>query len=200
MRIGVISLSRMSGRTLNFHGITIPVQSLTRIWAREDRLEGADRRRRRARAGAALPARHDIVRNAFARELHAKVKRTIYEVLAAMTPAPELPDKAWVEARRLGIDYPEPRPQLERWRPAPADQVRHAPADPHAVTPNPDTDVLMNQVWETSFTGLVARAAKRGAGGQRLLRSESAYHGYGWYDRQFEATDARVEVTAAGKT
>ena len=136
-----------------------------------------------------LSARHDIVRNAFARELHAKVKHTIYEALAAMTPAAEPPHKAWVEARRLGIDCPEPRPQFERWRPAPADQVRHAPADPHAVTPNPDTDVLMSQVWETSFTGLVARAdeARRGriaaaAKRERLPRTRPvrpAVRGYG---------------------
>ena len=91
-----------------------------------------------------LPARREVVRDAFLDDLRRACRRIIFETMLAQGSPPDLPYHQYAAARALGLDYPEPQPRLRSWYP----KARHDWCNNHhtpdlPVSINPDTAVVI---------------------------------------------------------
>ena len=145
-----------------------------------------------------LPARREVVRDAFVDDLRGACRRIIYETMLAQETPPDLPYQEYAAAHALGVPYPTPQPQLRPWRP----KARHAsfndeqtPNLPASV--NPDTAVVIKPgTIDTSDNFTLARAAAQHDFQDRLWSADYRYEGYPWYDNLAFATRLQIIATS----
>ena len=143
-----------------------------------------------------LPARKEVVENAFLKEMRAAARRAIYRAMAA-DPNPRPAFEDWTRARDAGIEMAPPSAVLRPWRPSVAnvDDWR----DPPKLAPVGQDALVMDCDPEPPEAQTLWRAAEREGVAHRLFEADRRLAGYGWYDGLDRATGIAVEVTLDGK-
>ncbi|WP_448205325.1 hypothetical protein [Azospirillum sp. sgz302134] len=200
LRIGVFAdRVHRPGRTLygtteiNFHGLTVPVK-LPDVedaaapggkWVVFVDVDDAPE------LALVLPARREVVENAFLDELRNACRVAIFECVAAR-PKHRLPFQRWQQARELGIDVPEAEPCLPLWQPGTADRDAYEPLREGRSLAEVADPILVD-VGEVCLEQALAGAA--GAAFDRMYEARPAYAGYSWYPTR-RIDDFGITVTA----
>ncbi len=138
-----------------------------------------------------LPARKEVVQNAFLDELKLESERVIFRTIAEL-PEHDLGYEHWRRAKALGIALKEAKARLHPFQAIPAHRDYFEPARP--VDLPADNAVVLQYSDETPFEQCFVRALERAGSDLLLLRPEPRYVGYAWYDRltKIIATEWRV--------
>ena len=200
LRIGVfrqIGYERRSN--INFHGLTLQtaLPSIAEVMmsrafsARIDVQACPDLK-------LVLPARKEVVEDAFFDELMEQLKRVIYRAIGE-GQSHFLPHRSWVEAKKLGVDLPEAEAALWPYEPARAD-IDSFYRDSPTPLPVSHGGSIVDFEDEPPAHQVFAHAMEMSAPGTLLYEGCAAYRGYGWYDRLSEITGFRCLMTEGGKT
>ena len=143
-----------------------------------------------------LPARKEVVENAFLKEMREAARLAIYRAMTA-DPSPRPAFEDWTRAREAGIDIAPPPAVLRPWRPSVAnvDDWR----DPPKLAAVGHDALVMDCDPEPPEAQALWRAAEREGVAHRLFETDRRLDGYGWYDRLDRATGITVEVTLDGR-
>jgi len=181
-RIGVFRHKDQGGAEaprINFHGVGVAcrlpmvseIGSFGKWTARVDIVDAPTLQ-------LVLPARKEMVENAALGDLRKAVARSIYRTIA-FEPSHRLSFKDWQQAAELGVQLAEADASLDAWIALTADSHgrevgERVSTGPMLIMPSHDPDI------EQGLAQILGDANPIGA---RLVRAESAFEGYGWYDR-----------------
>lgn len=163
---------------LNFHGLTLrtSLPSLSQVYhdtldVRIDVVNCADLK-------LVLPARKEIVRDAFHSTLWHKIEEIYYRCVARQD-VHSLAFKNFQAAKAHGITLPEAMAQLRPFSPAHADSESTDWFGPEAV----QADALLCEgADDAADEQNLAWALSRDAAAVRLYEPNTAFEGYDWYD------------------
>lgn len=189
IRIGIFHAStrfQNQHRNINFHGVTLTASlpSLSQShhnsdYARLDVLDCADLK-------LVLPARKEVVRNAFFDELHDQIM-TIYFQHIAKTGAHTLSYKDYLNAKEFGVPLPEAAPILRPFAPVNADRDSNIWHNPERVS----ASALLYEGNDDPIDDQnLAEIIGSGEDVPKLYEPNNAFRGYAWYDAL-----PRIDVT-----
>lgn len=140
-----------------------------------------------------LPARKEMVENAALADLRKAVARSIYRTIA-FEPSHRLSFKDWQQATELGVQLAEAEASLDAWIALTADSHgrevgERVSTGPMLIMPSQEPDI------EQGLAQIVGDGNSIGA---RLVGAESAFEGYGWYDRLPRITWLQILVEQNG--
>ena len=195
LRIGVFNESTVARTGLNFHGVRIHLGDWPQVTTSKGSWSACADVIDAPRLELTLPARHDVVRNDFAKEMYRRMHRAIFQTLAAMRRPPHLAHATWREAQGLGVNYPEPPAVVTQWVAEQADRMpqRRLPTPP-SYAADRGKHLVMTNVWEMSITGVLERAAKARGVIERLVAGNCHNQGYEWYDELRHVATVRIEA------
>jgi len=181
IRIGLYDRSAGTFRrnsTVNFYGVTLHAslpyitQSFHRgYYARLDVIDCA-------RLKLVLPARKEIVADAFFNELQQQILKVMFQRIAASGPH-SLSFAQWNEAQSLGVNLPAATMTLRPFSPCHADGDNNEMKSPEAVT---SESLLLDSDAEAVDEQNLALALSGVADGPTLYEPNGAFNGYAWYD------------------
>ena len=145
-----------------------------------------------------LPARKELVQNAFVDEMRDAARLAMYRAIATSDDSPALSHDDYTRAQRAGIDVRIPPARLRPWRPGIAD-ANNWPDRPKPQPVTPDTRVMVFDPDPHDAQALW-RAAERAGIELQLLEADRRYAGYPWYDALARIVNAEFSVTQDGKT
>ena len=198
LTIGVFKGTRWSqDATINFHGVTI-AQGIALIDGSIDRRQDLYVKidvQRCADLKLVLPARKEVVADAFFTELKREAECALYRTIKSYSEH-SLPFQHWQRAKVLGIDLVEATPRLTAFRPSTGSESHRQLGE---VIELPASKPVL--VWdgdEAAFEQCLARAMNRSEVDSILLDAEKAYAGYSWYDALPKLEDVRWFVRDHG--
>lgn len=181
LRIGLYASSTTAFRndgTINFHGVTFQaaLPHVDQVFHRSYhvRIDVVDC----PELKLVLPARKEIVSNAFFLKLKTQVLRIIFEQIKA-SGAHSLPYATWCKAKDLGVVLPPAAQMLRPFTPAIADRGN---ANLESPKPLGAEGLLLDSDDEPINEQNLANALSGVEDGPRLFEPNSAFAGYGWYD------------------
>lgn len=143
-----------------------------------------------------LPARQEVVQNAFLEEVRQEGLAVIYRYIATQE-GHRLPYHRWREAQELGIDLPEPLAQLYPYQPSLCDSYRDSFSLELAEVPESALlisfeafEVYREQVFWRAYSQSMTYLA---------LKPQSEFAGYSWYENIPVLSDYRVVFTVDGE-
>ena len=212
VRIGVHhSSTRTWARPqINFHGhlidcdklpvVTALPESGTRIdtwWVLVDVVD-------RNELELVLPARKQVVVNAYLQQLTEACEESIYNAIAISPERPYLDHGTWSRALSLGVKLPRPEPRLRAWRPRSADEwdneaQRH---DPWTELPseNAGEALLMNTRMRVPDEHVLHRALRHAGLLHRTYAFDSKLASYGWCRQLRRITEVDVRARFGERT
>ncbi|RQW46139.1 ATP-binding protein [Novosphingobium sp. LASN5T] len=162
---------------INFHGLTVlcPLPSVTEVDGGECWHVRVDIRDAPA-LQLVLPARKEMVQNSALEALREAAEAAIYRALAR-APGHRLAHAQWLRAQKLGIELPEAEAWLHGWFSRTADDngIHHG----ERVVDRP---MILFPDSEPAFEQCAGRALRGEVLGGTLVREQSAFAGYRWYD------------------
>ena len=182
LTLGVFKGARWwSDPTINFHGVTL-AQSIAAIdggvHCREELYVKIDVQRC-ADLKLVLPARKEVVADAFFAELTCEAERALYRTISACSEH-SLPFHQWRRAKALGIDLVEATPRLTAFQASTGDEsYSHCGGVIDLPASKP---VLVVDNDEAPMEQCLARAIEQSDVDMLLLDAQTAYAGYSWYD------------------
>lgn len=189
IRIGIYERGPTGFRnheTVNFHGVTLhgPLPSLSQVfdrsyYARLDVLHCADLK-------LVLPARKEIVENAFMEELRTHITKIFFELIRAVGPH-SLSFADHKRATELGVDLPPAAMRLRVFEPSHADSEQTGYGKVEPIT---EDDVIFASEGGAIEEQNLAWAISHQHAPTRLYDPQSGFEGYDWYDQL-----ARMSVT-----
>ena len=198
LTIGVFKGTRwLQDATINFHGVTI-AQGIASIDGRIDRRQDLYVKidvQRCADLKLVLPARKEVVADAFFTELKREAECALYRTIKSYSEH-SLPFQHWQRAKALGIDLVEATPRLTAFRPSTGSESHRQLGE---VIELPASKPVL--VWdgdEAAFEQCLARAMNRSEVDSILLDAEKSYAGYSWYDALPKLEDVRWFVRDHG--
>lgn len=204
IRFGVFRSHRQTARygqsDLNFHGLTLDAQlpqvvSLAELhpcWTvRADVLDCP-------RLELVLPARQEIVQNAFLKELRDAARLAIYRAMsAARDPRPAFED--WQRARAGGIEIAQPSPRLRPWVPDLAEAYAWNHPD-RGLKPLGSGALIVEWDADPREQQAFSRAAGQAGLTEHLFEADRRLQGYEWYDGTGRMADMAVELRCGERT
>lgn len=181
IRIGLFETSPTVFRhdgNVNFHGVTLQAalphvtQSFHRAYYAQLDV------RHCAELKLVLPARKEVVADAFFAELKQQILRIIFERIAA-AGAHTLPYPSWSKARAMGVDLPEATPMLRPFSARHADHNCNDLNPPTALRPD---DLLLDSDDSPIDEQNLAMALSATEDAPRLFEPNGSFNGYSWYD------------------
>lgn len=164
--------------TINFHGLTVPcpIPSVSEVDANECwhvRVDIVDA----PALQLVLPARKEMVQNAALAELREAAERAIFKTIA-LAGSHRLSHQQWRRACELGISLPDAAPWLSGWLPRTADGEgivlgERVAGVPMVLVPNEEPHIEQCAARVLRQDDLL---------GGTLVREDSDFEGYGWYD------------------
>lgn len=145
-----------------------------------------------------LPARKEVVRNAFAADLRRRAEQAIFTVLDARSEAPKLPYATWRRGCEvLGHTMQRQPVTLTPWSPTtPENANRRTRTDTGGPRRPEDDALLIGADMPAPLQVMLAEAlAEAGTGKRPLYEAEPRYAGYDEYDRLERVRKAWVMVT-----
>ncbi|WP_299592835.1 hypothetical protein [uncultured Tateyamaria sp.] len=189
IRIGIYERGPTGFRnneTVNFHGVTLHgrLPSLSQVfdrsyYARLDVMHCADLK-------LVLPARKEIVENAFMEELRARITKIYFNLVKAAGPH-SLSFENFKRAAELGINLPPAAMLLRVFEPSHADSDQNGYGKVETIT---EDDVILDSEGGAIEEQNLAWAISHQHAPTRLYDPQSGFEGYDWYDQL-----ARVSVT-----
>ena len=182
----------LSQASLNFHGITIREDSVPSARCRDHdwyaRIDVIDC----PELELTLPARKEVVKTPFWKEVNTACRRAIYRSMAQYPEPVDLPRKVQMDAARLGIDLRVARPQLPPWKPAVTDHyASNRRTAREEVSPN---DLVLACDLEVPDEQALGRAAERAGLLLQIRKADHDMMGYQWYDQLERIEDLTVLV------
>ncbi|MBD1848336.1 hypothetical protein H6F89_34310 [Cyanobacteria bacterium FACHB-63] len=195
LRLGVSAHHRWADRVgegaLNFYGLTVH-SHLPSLACNDTPLRVRVDVDTAPELKLVLPARKEVVQNAFFDELKVELRRTLYEAVATLEHH-NLSYVRWLEARSFGIDLPPARPYLEVFKPQTGDYLAgEGWGSSHPV--NATTMRVDAGELPTSEQQLLARALSNSDLPYTFVATEDKYQGYGWYDALPKLSSTRFEI------
>ena len=164
--------------TVNFYGVTLHAslpyitQSFHRgYYARLDVIDCA-------RLKLVLPARKEVVADAFFGELQQQILRVMFQRIAASGPH-SLSFSRWTEAQSLGVNLPAAAMTLRPFSPCHADGDNNEMKRPEVVT---SESLLLDSDAEPIDEQNLALALSGIDDGPMLYEPNGPFTGYAWYD------------------
>ena len=196
--IGVFKGSTWSpDPTINFHGVTI-AQRIASISGCIDRRQDLYVRidvQRCANLRLVLPARKEVVADAFFTELKREAECALYRTIQTYSEH-SLPFQNWQRAKALGIDLVEAAPRLTAFQPATGDESNSHCGK--AIDLPASKSVLVVDNDEAPMEQCLARAMDQSGVDMILLDAQTAYAGYSWYDALPKLEEVRWFVRDRG--
>lgn len=180
IRIGVYSNGFMS--SMNFHGIVVQRPKLARVetidgcWGAQADVVDAPG------LELTLPARREVVENAFMAELREASAAAVYRAIAAHHGRVDVPRSVQAHAAELGVELPDAAPVLPRWMPRAA---RDSKPDLKRMERSPitaDAIVVGMDLIPAEEQSLARAVILAGGEEHPFFRADPALEGYGWYD------------------
>lgn len=181
IRIGLFETSPTAFRNdgnVNFHGVTLQAalphvtQSFHRsYYARLDVQHCAELK-------LVLPARKEVVADAFFEELKHQILRIMFERIAS-AGAHTLPYSSWPKARAMGVELPEATPMLRPFSPSHADHNCNDLNPPKPLRPD---DLLLDSDDSPIDEQNLAMALSGTEDAPQLFEPNGSFAGYTWYD------------------
>ena len=199
IRIGVFKKEETE---MNFHGITVKNPRLPTIrdiemnhWTvKTDVMDCPD-------LELTLPARKEVVETPFMNRLRTACRRAIYRAMAGSPEPVDVPKQTQDDARRLGVQMPDARPQLLPWKATTADHLKYWYGSREKPVPvDGKTTLVMKAHLETGDQQALARAASRNGVEERLMQSNDDLRGYRWYDELQHVLDVGITITEGSKS
>ncbi|MCU0565443.1 MAG: ATP-binding protein [Oculatellaceae cyanobacterium Prado106] len=195
LRIGVRSQSQWQRDwTINFYGLTLG-QVLPSLccntqtyYVRVDVLDCPDLK-------LVLPARKEVVQDAFWTALTQELRRVLYRFVATL-PHHNLAYTQWQKAKALGVDLPMAQAVLYSFGPAIANVYENDRGIPEAIADN--ALVFDIRDFSCSQQQVFWRAFEQANLAYQPLAPDVNYIGYPWYDRLPRLSQVRFEVEQAG--
>ena len=181
IRIGLFETSSTAYRNdgnVNFHGVTLQaalphvLQSFHRAYYA--RIEVRDC----AELKLVLPARKEVVANAFYDELKHQILRIMFERIAN-SDAHSLSHGSWLQVRAMGIELPEATPMLRPFSPSHADHNYNDGNPPKPLQPD---DLLLDSDDSPIDEQNLAMALSGTEDAPQLVEPNGSFTGYSWYD------------------
>lgn len=199
VRIGVFPQCRFRAAdraNVNFHGVTLraPLPSLPQLFHRgyQARIDVVHC----AALQMVLPARKEVVRNAFFDELCAACTAVLFRKVAN-DGAHSLSHADYSRGRELGVDLAEAAMLLRPFAPRRANPHENFAPPPEPVTADA---VLYDGAGDAIGEQNLARALGRRPDGLRLHEPAPAFNGYAWYDGLGCIAVAGYRLDAGGRT
>ena len=148
-----------------------------------------------------LPARQQVVRNAFLEELKTRIERAVFEGMAAERFAVRVPHATWTRGRELGVDLRVAPPALRPWRARTADRElagTERENREHQLLPD-DPIVVDERVGSPGQAVLEYAIENDPVTARRLVTADPRYEGFDWYDKLDRLVDITVEIVENGK-
>lgn len=188
---------------LNFHGLVLQT-SLPEILSYRVRIDVQDC----PQLKLVLPARKEVVQDAFWQQLQLECKRVLYRYIAMLIDGHSLKFAEWQEARNLGITLPEAEPVLRAFAPQIRDDILHVEPAPlerfpgNAVLtdcfPERNDDIALEQCFWLAVTHNLT-TDNNALDPARFYRPNADYAGYSWYDALPKLTEIFVDTVSDGK-
>ena len=195
MRIGVYRTENRwvsyDEETLNFHGITIKHKLPTmctlgnQSWKAKIDIEDCPK------LELVLPARKEVVKTPFLKELNIVVQNTIFRAIAEHGED-RLAYEDWIEAQANGIQIKIPEPRLRRWKSTIADSDNKKMSLEFADVD--DQTLVMEHDPEPSEGIVIERAIEKAGQQQRFVESKKDLQGYHWYNELRRVTEFQMLV------
>ena len=209
VRIGVMHSPYASwtrGR-INFHGHIIECSQLATIsalpesgnrvdtwWTLVDVVD-------RSGLELVLPARAQVVHNAYLKELAEQSEAAIYRTIAENGTDAVLGHDVWRRSMELGVKLPPARPRLRNWRPRVAEDWNNGRGESDVWNELPaegGSALLMAARMSIADEHVLDRALKRARMRYRVFAADDRLAGYSWCRSLRRIEDAHV-VVHAGK-
>ncbi len=148
-----------------------------------------------------LPARKETVRNAFLDRLRERCERAIFETIARLSPAADLPYRTWKRGCEvLGRKIEHGPIRLHEWQPLTAENWRDVYDGPDESREEARTGLIVPSELSGPEQVLLQHGAQRDAqaAGLQLWRAERRYEGYTQYDAMRRVRGLRVVTTDEG--
>ena len=196
VRIGVYR--QKPRQRMNFHGTTLSKHSLPTVTSRfeswnvqVDVVDCPDLQ-------LVLPTRHQVVQTPFVSDLRIACRAAIFRAMLASPEPVDVGHSLYTEAASMGVNLPEPKPALSRWRPGSA---RSAHPYRAKIEPLSQDAILINpSMLPPSDQQVLSRAAGQASVIERLFQTEPALNGFEWYDRLPLVDDVSLHYTVNGVT
>ena len=177
--------------TVNFHGLTVcaRLSEISETFQGEEfyaKLDIGDT----PELKLVLPARKEFVQNETFEALKEACAKAIFEAIGRR-PDHSLSFKDWKRARDLGVELPEARQLLYRWRPNVADEHGGEVGDTIEAE---QADLICGPDFEAQMAQPFARAIKNDPFAERLVDQHTYYEGYEWYDSMPTVSDAWFDI------
>ena len=180
--------------SINFHGIQptgfspVCIKSLDGlIW--ETRVDVQDCEE----IELSLPARREVIQNAFLDELKLACERAIFRAMNVSGKRIDLSFADLTRARDMGFDLPEAEGLLSPWQPAEANYQSYRRQGQRVAVPD---DPICICDRSPALQQTVFRAATLAGMADRLVEPDSALSGYGWYDSIPKVAEVGVFVVS----
>ncbi|NKB55095.1 MAG: hypothetical protein GKS00_02060 [Alphaproteobacteria bacterium] len=200
VRIGVVQRSNWHDQpVINFHGLTIvsaqtalpDISSVLDRYCYSVRVDIVDC----PDLKLVLPARKEVVRDAFFDALKTACTRAMYRAIARQS-GHTLSFDNWRKAGALGVDLPEAAAELRPYTPDIADTYNRCVQPPAEV---PGNACLVDFDGEAQEQQCFWRAFRNSSLDFVLFEPCSAYEGYEWYDRLPRITGLRHFISDDGE-
>ena len=190
---------------LNFHGLQIDCEHLPTVmpvdeyggrtadpwWVMVDVIEAPE-------LELVLPARKQVVRNAFLQRLAHNCRATIFRAIRNQGKETRLTRADALEAKEHGITLPVPLPELHTWKPRTANDWDWDPSLHRRTLPvrpaNGCVPLLMNARLDAPTQQVITRTLEGNGMLEHVFHPKPGFEGYPWYDAIERIT--RIEVTA----
>jgi hypothetical protein len=196
LRIGVRRKYTWDGKdSLNFYGLTLP-QSLPTLNCNRETLSVRVDVIDCPQLKLVLPARKEVVQNAFWIALETVVWMVLYRYVATL-PHHNLAYVQWQHARELGVELQAAQAILPRFIPAIAD---FGNGEPGQALPIGDRSLIIDLDHQScSEQQIFWRAFQQAQLPYEAIAPHHGYVGYDWYDRLPRLSEVRFEIEQEGE-
>jgi hypothetical protein len=143
-----------------------------------------------------LPARKEVVQNAFWTTLETVVWGVLYRYVATL-PHHDLAYAQWQRAKSFGVELQSAQTVLPEFTPAIADCCAHEPR--HLITISDRSLIIDLDTDSYSEQQIFWRAFQQAQLPYEALTPHPSYEGYDWYDRLPRLSELRFEIEQEGE-
>jgi hypothetical protein len=196
LRIGVRRKYTWEGTdSINFYGLTL-TQSLPTLSCNGDTLSVRVDVIDCPQLKLVLPARKEVVQNAFWTTLGTVIRRVLYLYVAAL-PHHDLAYEQWQKAKELGVELQAAQAVLPEFLPAIAD---FCDSESGQVLPISDRSLIIElDTDRCSEQQMFWRAFQQAQFPYEAIAPRHSYAGYAWYDRLPRLSELCFEIEQEGE-